>query len=232
MAAAAKLLRRLHEQRGLRTGVMGGVTSQATQMRIDVLLADLRFMAMPAAGENYLRLHARIALDPVWITARIHVLGSWSVAAFTPAGRGTFVFECLDVGRLRKTAVGIFVTSLAHLDADVFGGLGVLSRWRALGEQPRACWGGGKSSCQTKDREPAKKQKCHKNVRAPTRAGAKPSVSSDAESTRAPHADAGRAQVRRIARGRRRCGDPGSADLRRAGTPRDARGGNSAALCA
>jgi hypothetical protein len=123
VAAAAELRHRLYEQDLLHTGVMGGVTRQTTQMSLDVLQADLPFVAVPAARENHLWCYARITLDLAGIAARAHVIGPRSVAAFASAGRGVFTFEGLGVGRLRKTMVGVFMAALADFDADIFGRL-------------------------------------------------------------------------------------------------------------
>ena len=84
MAGAAKLLGGLDQQAGLGTGVMSGVATETAQVRLDVRFGDFGgSVAAPAALQNDLRLCPSIAFNLVGIAARGHMIGAWSVAAFT-----------------------------------------------------------------------------------------------------------------------------------------------------
>lgn len=83
MTGAAKLLGGLDQQARLRTGVMSGMTREATQVRIHVLFADFGLVATLATPKNDLGPGSRIAFNLVGISARAHMIGAWSVAAFT-----------------------------------------------------------------------------------------------------------------------------------------------------
>jgi hypothetical protein len=136
MATAAQLLRRLDEQRpGLRR-MVDGVARQATEMSLDVGLADFRFVTASAAGQNQCGLHAGITFDEFGI-AGTGMFRTRPVATFATAGRGILAFQRLRVGRLGEGFVYILMTSLADLDADILGIL-VGVRWRILRERIRA----------------------------------------------------------------------------------------------
>ena len=87
MAGAAELGGRLDQQRSLRTSVMSGMASQAAQVCLSVLLADLRQMAALAPCHDDVYGRARVAFDLAGITAGVDMIGAGSMATFTAAHR-------------------------------------------------------------------------------------------------------------------------------------------------
>ena len=81
MTGAAKLRGGLDQQGRLRTGVMSGMTREAAQVRVHVLLADLGLVATLATPKNNFMLGARIAFNLVGISARADVTGARPVAS-------------------------------------------------------------------------------------------------------------------------------------------------------
>jgi hypothetical protein len=115
---------------------MSGMTSEAAQVRTNVRLADLGFVATIATLKNDLGFGARIALNLVRISARADVTGAGTVAPLTTESRRILALKGLDMRRLHEVVVGIFVASLADFDADI---LGRVCAWRSsvvLGMQP------------------------------------------------------------------------------------------------
>jgi len=112
------------------------VAGQAAKVRLDVCLADLRFVAVPAAGKDDFWLDPAITLNEFWI-ARVCVLNSGAVAALAALLRRVRAFQSLRVRRLGKRLVEIFVTTLADLNSRVLRVR--LRRLGILGKRPFTC---------------------------------------------------------------------------------------------
>ena len=80
--------------------MVDGVASQATEMGLEVRLADFRFVAAPAASKDDGRLGATVALDQ--LVACVGVFGARAVASFAAAVRRILAFQSLHMGRLGK----------------------------------------------------------------------------------------------------------------------------------
>ena len=71
-----------------------GMASQTTEVRLDVVLADFRFVAVSATGQDNFRLDARIALDQFGITC-VCVFNSGPMATLASALSRVLAFESL-----------------------------------------------------------------------------------------------------------------------------------------
>ena len=73
-----------------------GMASQTTEVRLDVVLADFRFVAVSATGQDDFRLDARIALGQFGITC-VCVFNSGPVTPLAAPFRRVLAFQCLYV---------------------------------------------------------------------------------------------------------------------------------------
>ena len=136
MAFAADFLGRLDEEGfGLRR-VVDGVARQATEMSLDVRLANLRFVTTSTTGQNHGGLHAAVAFDEFGI-AGTGMFRTRAVATFASACRRILTFQRLRVSRFEEGFVDVLVTSLANFDPGVLGIL-VGSRCGILRERQSA----------------------------------------------------------------------------------------------
>ena len=106
--------------------VVNGVASQATEMSVDVGLADFRFVAPSAAGQNDCGLHTAVTFNEFGI-ASSGVFSPGSVATFATTLRWILAFQRLRVGRFSEGLVDVFMTSLTGIRPGVFRVL--VGRW-------------------------------------------------------------------------------------------------------